>query len=126
MRIQYTLPRMQAAGPNEEFVEANPASPGSFRSRLRRLAHMAPVSWKQILRLDQPSYTAATIGPPPRPDTLEVNDAASERLRWRNFLNRQPAVSSNQNDFQRMVGLLRAYQSMEDRVVSRYLADARG
>src|SRR5262245_29356455 len=123
MRIQYTLPRMQPAELKEEFPEA---SPTTFGSRLRRLARTVPMSWKQILRLDEPSYSAATIGPPPRPSGLEVKDVASERVRWRNFLNRQPLVSRNQDDFQRMLGLLRAYQSMEDRVVSRYLADAQG
>lgn len=123
MRIQYTLPPMQLAELNEESLEAGPST---FRSRLRRLARTIPMSWKQILRLDEPSYSAWTIGPPPRPDSLEVKDAASERARWRNFLSRQPLVSNNESDFERMIGLLRAYQNMEDRVVSRHLADTQG
>jgi hypothetical protein len=123
MRIQYTLPRMQLAELNEESLEAGPST---FRSRLRRLARTIPMSWKQILRLDEPSYSAWTIGPPPRPDSLEVKDAASERARWRNFLSQQPLVSNNESDFERMIGLLRAYQNMEDRVVSRHLADTQG
>jgi hypothetical protein len=123
MRIQYTLPRMQLAELNEESLEAGPST---FRSRLRRLARTIPMSWKQILRLDEPSYSAWTIGPPPRPDSLEVKDAASERARWRNFLSQQPLVSNNESDFERMIGLLRAYQNMEDRVVSRYLAATQG
>src|SRR5262249_44602363 len=121
MRIQYTLPRMQPSGFDREPIE--PES-GSFRNRLRRISRVAPPSWKQILRLSEPSYTAATIGPPPKPISFEMKDAASQRLRWRNLITREPPAG-NTAEVQRMFALLRAHQSMEDRVVSRYLAEAR-
>jgi hypothetical protein len=93
---------------------------------VRRLAQAVPTSWKQLLRLDQPNYNAATIGPPPRPLGLEVKDAASERLRWRNLILRDYPVSGSEVDVGRMLGLLRAYQKMEDSVVARHLSEARG
>jgi hypothetical protein len=123
MRIQYTLPEMQLPDLDADFTEAGA---GSFRNRLRRISRTAAPNWKRILRLDQTNDTATTIGPPPKPMSLEVNDVPSERLRWRNFLDQQTLVSDGHDDVQRMLALLQAYQSMEDEVVSRYLADARG
>ena len=123
MRIQYTLPKMQPFGVDREPAESGP---GPFRNRLRRISGKPAVNWKQILRLTEPSYTAAAIGPPPKPLSIEVKDAASERLRWRNLIAGEAPDSANGPEVQRMLALLRAHQSMEDRVVSRYLAAARG
>jgi hypothetical protein len=114
---------MQPIVPNG--VEVDETGLQSFKSRLRRLSRTVAPNWQQILRLDRPTNTAATIGPPPRPSNFEAKDVASERLRWRNFIMRQP-ISPNDTDVQRMLALLKAYQTMEDRVVSRYLADAQG
>ena len=122
MRIQYTLPRMQTDTLGTEFGETGPKP---FKSRLYRLTQTAPPNWRQILRLDQPAYTATMIGPPPRPGTLEVKDVASERRRWRSLLT-QRSLEADDPTEQRMLGLLRTYQSLEDGVVARYLADAQG
>jgi hypothetical protein len=123
MRIQYTLPKMQPFGSDRETIESGP---GPFRNRLRRISGKQAPNWKQILRLNEPSYTAATIGPPPKPVSVGTKDVAFERLRWRRLIAQEPPASGDGTEVQRMFALLRAYQSMEDRVVSRYLAEARG
>jgi hypothetical protein len=95
----------------------------SFRSRLRRLTGAAVPNWRNLLRLDRVRPHAAIIGPPPKPDTLDVLDMASERHRWRNLLAR-PAGTSNAS-VQQMMALLRSYQAMEDAIVARHLTETR-
>jgi hypothetical protein len=124
MRIQYTLPGMQPAGFGGETVVTDPGQ--SFKGRLRRLTSTAPTNWRQVLRLDQQRNTALTIGPPPRPVNLELKDAASERVRWRNLISRDIPGSDSDPGVGRMVGLLRGFQEMEDSVVARTLSETRG
>jgi hypothetical protein len=49
---------------------------------------------------------------------------ASERLRWRNLIAREPGVSNP--SVREMMALLRTYQDMEDAIVARHLAETRG
>ena len=134
MRVHYTLPGMQPSR-STQAVTSQEITP-SFKSRLRRLSTSLPLSWKRMLRLDQPTFNATLFGPPPRPPTLELKDAASERLRWRNLLERQSrsfvglkAESQSVQELrsvQRMLNLLLNYQRMEDAVIARHLTDSRG
>jgi hypothetical protein len=122
MRVQYTLPQMQPGGLNN--VEVTQTGLRPFKSRLRRLSRKDALNWQQILRVDQSTDSAATIGPPPRPANFEMRDSASERLRWRNLIMQQPPTGDER--IQRMFGLFQAHQTMEDRVISRYLAETQG
>jgi hypothetical protein len=96
----------------------------SFSSRLQRLKHSEAPGWKAVLRLDRSLADAGTIDPPPRPETLELNDAASERRCLRNLINRDSDTSDSR--VTAMLGLLREYQTMEDSIVARYLAETQG
>ncbi len=134
MRVQYTLPGMQPS----QTAQITPGEPSaaSFKSRLRRLSTSIPLNWKQTLRLNQPPLSATLIGPPPKPATLELKDAASQRLRWRNLLERQSrsfvaldaeqTTTGEMRSVQRMLSLLLHYQKLEDSVISRHLTESRG
>ena len=85
MRVDYTLPALQSGN----LLEAEPAAEGvgrSFREQLRGTTASLPVNWEQQLRLDVRPLTATFVGPPPRPRTLELSDAETERARWRNMV----------------------------------------
>ena len=154
MRVSYTLPGFLPA-------EASPAE--SIRgadSPFRTLLPLPPAprwaDWKSLLRLDQPAATASTIGPPPRPASFDVSDAASQRWMWRQMLNRlvaafedrssdtnHPGASAGLNGqaakngmagqtgsgsraAQRMLALLVQMREAEDEVAGKHLAEPEG
>jgi hypothetical protein len=122
MRIKYTLPGFQPGrtmGPGVSELQN-----ASFSSRLQRLKHSEAPGWKAVLRLDRTLADAGTIDPPPRPETLEANDAASERRCLRNLVNRDSGTTDSR--VTAMLELLRDYQTMEDSIVARYLAETQG
>ena len=122
MRIKYTLPGLQLGRTpgSGSFESVNT----SFKSRLQRVIEAEIIDWKEVLRLDRSLSDAGTIGPPPKPATFEMNDAASERLRWRNLINRDwRSVDIRINA---MLELLLEYQAMEDSIIARHLAETRG
>jgi hypothetical protein len=95
MRVSYTLPG---------FLPAEASSTENIRggdSPFRPLLPSAPAprwaDWKSLLRLDQPAASAATMGPPPRPASFDVSDAASQRWMWRQMLDRQVAAFEAQS-----------------------------
>jgi hypothetical protein len=131
MRVDYTLPALQPA----LLPDApSPQDAGrSFRDQLRATSLRLPGEWVQQLRLDARPFTAAYIGPPPRPRTLELNDAESERSRWRNMLWRHgssPGARQDLGPSEGSVGLmlemLLEMQHMEDSIVSQSVALTRG
>jgi hypothetical protein len=133
MRVDYTLPALQP----ETFPEMPAAGEAgaSFRDQLRSLTVQLPVGWEQQLRLDARPFTGTYIGPPPRPQTLELNDAEAQRSRWRSMLSRHsqtPVAAGNSGGsaggqpVQTMLGMLLEMQQMEDSIVSRSVAVTRG
>lgn len=121
MKIQYTLPGLDFRRSGPETSEAQSAS---FSSRLRRLKQSDSPGWREVLRLNRGVDGAGTIGPPPKPGTLTVDDAATERLRWRSLIFRDPGTADRR--VSRMLDLLRDHQAMEDAIVARHLAETRG
>jgi len=132
MRVDYTLPAMQPGTlPDMPAPEAAP----SFRDQLRSPAVQLPGGWEQQLRLDARPFTGTYIGPPPRPSTLELHDAETERSRWRNMVSRHsnepeaagnPGSSASRQPVQTMLDMLLNMQQMEDSIVSRSVAVTRG
>jgi hypothetical protein len=134
MRVDYTMPALQPA----TFVDTPTTGEGgapSFRDQLRGVASQIPVSWEQQLRLDARPYTGTFIGPPPRPRSLDLRDAETERSHWRNMVWRhgqasdasgsQPSSSSH-SPVHVMLDMLRDMQQMEDSIVSQSAALTRG
>ena len=135
MRVDYTLPALQPGA----LLEAGPAAQEvvgrSFRDQLRGTAVNLPASWEQQLRLDVRPLTATFIGPPPRPQTLELNDAETQRARWRNMVlshsqsldaTSKFTASSNRQAVQNMLEMLLEMQHAEDSIVYRNAAVTRG
>jgi hypothetical protein len=131
MKVQYTLPGFVPAEtvPPESLEGESP-----FRSRLNYLPAPRWLSWERLLRLDQPPVDAASPGPPPRPAALESGDAASERLRWRQVLDRQVALfgsasgehaadSKEARAIERMLALLMMFRDLEDSITARHLSE---
>ena len=119
MRVQYTIPGPAGApglGAGAETIEAP-----SFKKRLRRLSQAIPKSWKQLLRLDRPP-ASMPIPRPPRPAALESLDAAGERLRWRNTLEKHGGESLL--PARRMLALLAEYRRLEEAVIARHLSES--
>ena len=133
MRVNYTLPGFLPA-------EATPAEPiragdSPFRARLNFVPAPRWANWKSLLRLDQPPVNASTIGPPPRPAGLEIQDAASQRQMWEQMLRRQltaldshpadtnPAAGGGNRPIERMLALLVRFRGVEGEVAGRRLAE---
>jgi hypothetical protein len=79
--------------------------------------------------------TATFIGPPPRPHTLELSDAETQRMRWRNMVlshsrnlgaTSKFTASNNRQPVQNMLEMLLEMQRMEDSIVYRNAAVTRG
>jgi hypothetical protein len=136
VRVNYTLPGFLPA-------EASPgdairAGDGPFRARLQFVPPPRWADWKSLLRLDQPAVSASTIGPPPRPAGLDISDAATQRLIWRQMLDRQvialeddpldaiPADGKGNRALKRMLVLLVGMQEAEDEIAGRRLAEPEG
>jgi hypothetical protein len=137
MRVNYTLPGFlpaEAAPP--EPTRAAGDSP--FRARLQFVPAPRWADWKSLLRLDQPPVNASAIGPPPRPAGLEIQDAATQRLMWRQMLDRQvvaledhpsdlsSAAESGNRAIGRMLTLLMHFRGVEDEIATRHLAEGEG
>jgi hypothetical protein len=134
MRVNYTLPGFLPA----EAAPAETARTGDspFRARLKFVP--APSwNWESLLHLEDAPINAAWIGPPPAPGGFEMRDAAADRLRWRQLLDRQ--VANLQDDpqsdappgedakaIERMLSLLMRFRDAEDEITARYLAEPEG
>jgi len=130
MRVDYTLPALLPETFPDTPVTDETAT--SFRDQLRGLTVQLPVSWEQQLRLDARPFTGTYIGPPPRPQTLELNDAETQRSRWRSMLSRHSQTplaagsSAGTQPVQGMLEMLLEMQQMEDSIVSRSVGVTRG
>ncbi len=133
MRVDYTLPALQPGSLPELPTGQEPEL--SFRGQLRNVAVQLPATWEQQLRLDARPFSGTYIGPPPRPHTLELHDAETQRSRWRNMLWRHTplGVASNESStatrgqpVQTMLEMLLDMQQMEDSIVSQSVAVTRG
>jgi hypothetical protein len=133
MRIDYTLPALQPGAllDAEQLQEGRP----SFRERLRGAPVQFPIGVEHVLRLDAAPLNAGSIGPPPRPPSLETSDANSERVRWRNMLVshvqsvRTPGTQLDARGTQAvhaMLSMLLQTLHMEDVIASRSAAVTRG
>jgi hypothetical protein len=130
MRVEYTIPAMQ---PRIREELQTGGSENSFRGKLLRLSKSLPLSWKKILRLDQPPMGLEFVGPPLPPEDFEtLTDPVLERLRWRELLDRKARLLETSNDsrhnseepraIHQMVALLLTYQAMEDAVIARQVS----
>lgn len=134
MRVDYTLPALQPET-LADMPTAGEAVP-SFREQLRGTAvAQLPASWEQQLRLDVRPFTGTYIGPAPRPHTLELNDAETERSRWHNMLWRHsralegagvPGTSTGRQPVRVMLEMLLDMQQMEDSIIAQGVAVTRG
>lgn len=134
MRVDYTLPALQPGTVLEADSIGSDTTP-SFREQLRGATAHLPVSWEQQLNLDARPVTARFIGPPPRPQTLELNDAETERARWRRMVVRHsrsmetlssPVTTTSKQSVQAMLQMLVEIQRLEDAIVYRNAALTRG
>ena len=133
MRVDYTLPALQPGVVSELPADETALT---FRDRLRAPASIhVPVSWEQQLRLDVRPMTATFLAPPRRPPNMEINDAETERARWRSMLFRHsrlldtagnPGASSSRPPVQTMLEMLLTMQDMEDAIASRSVSVSRG
>jgi hypothetical protein len=140
MRVDYTLPAIQpsispdVSGPSPDISGAPlETTTPSFRDQLRGVSVPVPGAWEQQLRLDARPFTASYIGPPPRPRTLEMSDAETERARWRNMLWRHDAppdpaqaAGPDHHAVGNMMNMLLQMQEMEDSIASQSVALTRG
>jgi hypothetical protein len=134
MRVNYTLPGLLPA-------ETTPAETGRtgdspFRARLSLVPAPRWLNWKSLLRLEEPPLNAASIGPPPRPASFNVEDAATERLIWRQMLDRlveavgdaapagDSASGGDTQPVERMLALLMRFRDVEDAMAAQHLAEA--
>jgi len=88
------------------------------------------------LRLDRLPASASVIGPPPGSDLAGSRDAAAERLRWEQMLNRQidslesssepegAAEKGRRRAIERMLALLVRFRELEESMASRQLSEA--
>jgi hypothetical protein len=134
MRVDYTLPSLQPGTLDTTAGLSTDAKP-SFRSRLASKATVQSATWDQQLRLDARPFTGSYIGPPPRPNNIELKDAETERFHWRNMLSRHgqaPAASAGSTHamgnqaVQGMLQMLLDMQHAEDAIVARNAAVTRG
>lgn len=136
MRVDYTLPAMQVGTPPElPDAPAHLETGLSFREQLRTPAAPIPVGWEQQLRLDARPYTGTYIGPPPRPHTLQLRDAASDRNGWHIMLWRHsrtlsplsdPPLSAAREPVLNMLQMLLQMHELEDLIVAKQTAVTRG
>jgi hypothetical protein len=115
---------------------AGPYGP-TFADRLRRLSSKVQMTWRQVLKVDQPPPGPTTFGAPPKPPAMETRDAAETGLQWRRLVDRTaemlaqlpPGDSSTNSSavkLQRMHALMARIQQMEDEVLSHTLSATRG
>jgi hypothetical protein len=136
MRVDYTLPAMQVGTPPElPDAPADLETGLSFREQLRTPGAPISIGWEQHLRLDARPFTGTYIGPPPRPHTLQLFDAETERTRWQSMLWRHsqrpdpvtaPSLSSAREPVHIMLEMLLQMQELEDLIVAQQTAVTRG
>ena len=133
MRVDYTLPALQP-GTLPELPTGQEAEL-TFREHLRTSVVQLPVTFEQQLRLDVRPFTGTYVGPPPRPQNLELHDAEAQRMRWRTMLWRHtpgaiesegPGSDMRGQSVQSMLEMLLDMQEMEDSMVSQSVAVTRG
>jgi hypothetical protein len=131
MRVDYTLPALQPGTLAEDTPAAGEMG-SSFREQLRTSMVQLPITCEQQLRLDVRPFTGTYIGAPPRPKTLEISDAETQRVRWRSMLSRHGRTfestngSGGQRPVQGMLKLLQDMQQAEDSIVSQNASLTRG
>ena len=136
MRVDYTLPALQPGTLADTLALGETVAGASFQDQLRGASAVQwPGSWEMLLRLDVRPFTGTYIGPPPRPQSLEINDPQTEHLRWRNMVARhsqrsetrdRSVTSTGHRPVQTMLEMLSDMQQMEDSIVSQNAAVARG
>ena len=136
MRVDYTLPAMQVGTlPELPHAPAEAEEGLSFREQLRTPMVPIAVGWEQQLRLDARPFTGTYIGPPPRPNTLQLFDAETERTRWNSMLWRHSrtldaaddlGITGSRQPVHTMLGMLLQMQEMEDSIVAQQMAATRG
>jgi hypothetical protein len=132
MRVDYTLPSLEP-GKLPELPGAVETGV-SFQDQLRGPVSEVPVSWQRELNLDARPPDATYLEPPPRPNTLEIRDAESERTRWRSMLakhDKSAAANSSrdpnsQQSVRVMLDMLMDMQQTEDSIVSQNASVTRG
>jgi len=139
MRVDYTLPGLQPTVDPRMVRAATTAGPygPTFADRLRRLSSTFQITWRQVLKVDQPPPGPTTIGPPPKPSVMETRDAGETGLQWRRLVDRTGemvaqlprgdiSTNSSAGKLQRMHALMSQIQQMEDEVLSHSLSATRG
>jgi hypothetical protein len=129
MRVQYTLPGYQP-----ELKPLPPPEEGdtpSFQRQIRSPQWQGAADWKRVLNVDRVPSSPSSIGPPPRPLSLESREPATERMRWHQLLTRHTTFSPMQNGSQSsdkvssMMFLLVQAQQAADAVTARSLEGER-
>jgi hypothetical protein len=133
MRVDYTLPALQPGTLPE--LPSGPESTRPFREQLRVSAPELPLGWEQQLRLDARPFTGTYIGPPPRPQALQLSDPETQRARWRSMIWRHSVALDAGTTFARanstkairtMLEMLQEMQEMEDSIIAQQVAVTRG
>jgi hypothetical protein len=131
MRVNYTLPSI-----DPEKMPELPASVEtgiSFQDQMRGPSSEMTVHWQQDLHLDSRAPNATYLDPP-RPNSLEIRDAESQRTRWRSMLARHDSTTSrnslqdpnDQHAVSVMLDMLNDMQQTGDVIVSQNAAVTRG
>src|ERR1700756_5437344 len=124
MRVDYTLPALQpwTAPDATELTEQGEVA---FRQLVRGEAVEMPPTMEEQLGLDARPFTGTYIGPPPRPRTLEVQDAETQRQRWHSMIRRHSTSAGaatrsggRGQPVYNMLDMLREMRDMEDSIVS--------
>jgi hypothetical protein len=133
MRVDYTLPSLQPWTPSDTAEIPQEGQP-SFREMVRGEPLALPSTIEQQLRLDLRPFTGTYIGPPPRPKTLDVHDAETQRMRWHAMISKHAmspgtgmgAASDSERSVANMVEMLLEMQHLEDSIVSQSVSLTRG
>ena len=136
MRVEYTIQGMQPSVDPRMVRASNAGGPygATFGERLRRMSANFQLNWRQTLRLDQAPPGPMTLGPPPKPGTIESREPSELRMQWRRLVDRSrqslaggdTLAGSGSPKVQRMQALLVQMQTMEDGVLARCLTATRG
>jgi hypothetical protein len=94
MRVQYTLAGYQPA--LRPLPSGEDAGAPSFQSHIRPSQWQGATDWKMVLNVDRVPFSPSSIGPPPRPISLESQGPETQRMRWHQLLSRHAALSSMQ------------------------------
>ena len=123
MRVQYTLPGYQPAF--KPLPSPDDAGAPSFQSHIRPSQWQGDIDWKRVLNVDRVPFSATSIGPPPRPMSLESQGPETERMRWNQLLSQHAGFSPMRPGIQSsdkvsvMMLLLVQVQSDADAVTAR-------